>query len=53
MIPLKKSFLRGSYPPVITPFKEFGDVDYDAYESLVDWQIREGSHGIVVYGTSG
>jgi 4-hydroxy-tetrahydrodipicolinate synthase len=53
MISLEPNFLRGSYPPVITPFKENGDVDYDSYEKLVDWQIREGSHGIVVNGTSG
>ena len=49
---LDPDFLRGSYPPVITPFLENGDVDYDSYEKLVDWQIREGSHGIVVNGTS-
>jgi 4-hydroxy-tetrahydrodipicolinate synthase len=49
---LEPDFLRGSYPPVITPFKENGDVDYDSYENLVDWQIREGSHGVVVNGTS-
>ena len=49
---LEPDFLRGSYPPVITPFKENGDVDYDSYENLVDWQICEGSHGIVVNGTS-
>jgi len=52
MITLGKDFLKGSYPPVITPFLENGDVDYDGYEKLVDWQIREGSHGIVVNGTS-
>jgi 4-hydroxy-tetrahydrodipicolinate synthase len=49
---LEPGFLCGSYPPVITPFLENGDVDFDGYENLVDWQIREGSHGIVVNGTS-
>jgi 4-hydroxy-tetrahydrodipicolinate synthase len=49
---LKPDFLKGSYPPVITPFLENGDVDYASYQRLVDWQIREGSHGIVVNGTS-
>jgi 4-hydroxy-tetrahydrodipicolinate synthase len=52
MIDLQPDFLRGSYPPVITPFLENGDVDFDSYQRLVDWQIREGSHGIVVNGTS-
>lgn len=52
MMKLKPDFLKGSYPPVITPFTANGDVDYASYEKLVDWQIREGSHGIVVNGTS-
>ena len=52
MIPLKSGFLRGSYPPVITPLRENGEVDITTYERLVDWQVREGSHGIVVNGTS-
>ena len=52
MKPLAPDFLKGSYPPVITPFKEDGAVDYATYERLIDWQILEGSHGIVVNGTS-
>ena len=52
MIPLPPQFLKGSYPPVITPFLKNGDVDYATYERLVDLQIQGGSHGIVVNGTS-
>ena len=52
MIKLKRSFLRGSYPPLVTPFKR-GKVDYDTFARLVENQIAEGSHGIVVTGTSG
>lgn len=52
MIALDPGFLKGSYPPVITPFLEDGGVDYAAYEQLIDFQIREGSHGVVVNGTS-
>jgi 4-hydroxy-tetrahydrodipicolinate synthase len=48
---LDDRFLRGSYPPLITPFKD-GAVDYEAYASLVEYQIAEGSHGIVVNGTT-
>lgn len=43
--------LRGSIPPLITPFRD-GDVDYDAYARMVDLQIAEGSHGILVNGTT-
>ena len=51
MIELDEGFLKGSYPPLVTPFTD-GRVDYDAYAKLVDWQIVEGSHGIVVNGTT-
>lgn len=52
MISLAADFLRGSYPPLVTPFRG-GAVDYDTFAALVEYQIREGSHGIVVTGTSG
>jgi len=52
MISLAAHFLRGSYPPLVTPFRA-GAVDYDAFAALVEYQIREGSHGLVVTGTSG
>ena len=51
MIDLDDGFLKGSYPPLITPFRD-GQVDYDAYEEFVDFQIREGTHGIVINGTT-
>jgi 4-hydroxy-tetrahydrodipicolinate synthase len=43
--------LRGSIPPLITPFKR-GEVDYDKYAELVEFQIEQGSHGILVNGTT-
>ena len=43
--------LRGSFPPLITPFAG-GEIDYDAYRSLIEFQIENGSHGILVNGTS-
>jgi len=45
------SRLKGSIPPLITPFGG-GNVDYDAYAAMVEFQIREGSHGILVNGTT-
>jgi 4-hydroxy-tetrahydrodipicolinate synthase len=43
--------LRGSIPPLVTPFAR-GAVDYDRYAQLVEFQIAEGSHGILVNGTT-
>ena len=51
MIALEDGALRGSYPPLVTPFRD-GEVDYDSYEQLVDQQVQAGSHGIVVNGTT-
>ena len=43
---------RGSFPALITPFKG-GMVDVDGFKKLVDWQIAQGSHGLVPVGTTG
>ena len=43
--------IRGSIPPVITPFVN-GEVDYRTYASLIEHQIKNGSHGILVNGTT-
>lgn len=43
---------RGSNPALITPFKN-GEVDEKAFRKLVNWQIAEGSHGLVPMGTTG
>lgn len=51
MMRLPKTFLKGSIPPLITPFKN-GKVDYDAYAGLVEFQVKNGSHGILVNGTT-
>jgi 4-hydroxy-tetrahydrodipicolinate synthase len=43
---------RGSNTALITPFK--GDrVDETAFERFVDWQIAQGTHGLVPTGTTG
>lgn len=51
MIALEPGFLRGSYPPLVTPFRD-GRVNYDAFSKLVELQIEAASHGIVVAGTT-
>ncbi len=43
---------KGSIPALVTPFRN-GVVDFDALKKLVDWQIAEGSHGLVPVGTTG
>ena len=43
---------KGSYVALVTPFKD-GAVDEATLEALVEWQIAEGSHGLVPVGTTG
>ena len=43
---------KGSFVALITPFKN-GAVDEDAFQSFVDWQIAQGTHGLVPCGTTG
>jgi 4-hydroxy-tetrahydrodipicolinate synthase len=50
-MPLSLSRLKGSIPPLLTPFRN-GAVDYDAYARLVSHQIENGTHGILVNGTT-
>lgn len=43
---------KGSIPALITPFKD-GKLDEATFERFVEWQIAEGSHGLVPVGTTG
>jgi 4-hydroxy-tetrahydrodipicolinate synthase len=43
---------RGSIPALVTPFRDEA-FDEPAYRAFVDWQIAEGSHGLVPCGTTG
>jgi 4-hydroxy-tetrahydrodipicolinate synthase len=43
---------RGSFTALVTPFRG-GRVDEEAFRRLVEWQIAEGTHGLVPVGTTG
>ena len=47
-----KTSFRGSFTALVTPFAN-GSVDEKAFRSLVDWQIAEGTDGLVPVGTTG
>jgi 4-hydroxy-tetrahydrodipicolinate synthase len=44
--------LRGSLPALVTPFRDEA-FDEAAFRDFVEWQIHEGSHGLVPCGTTG
>ena len=47
-----KTRFRGSFTALVTPFKD-GGLDEKAFRHLVDWQIAEGTNGLVPVGTTG
>jgi 4-hydroxy-tetrahydrodipicolinate synthase len=49
---LEQIMFKGSFTALITPFKN-GKVDVLSFKRLIDWQIAEGTHGVVPVGTTG
>jgi 4-hydroxy-tetrahydrodipicolinate synthase len=47
-----KTSFRGSFTALVTPFNN-GSLDEKAFRGLVDWQIAEGTDGLVPVGTTG
>src|SRR6202048_3172158 len=47
-----KTIFRGSFTALVTPFKN-GSVDEQVFRDIVEWQITEGTNGLVPVGTTG
>jgi 4-hydroxy-tetrahydrodipicolinate synthase len=47
-----KTSFRGSFTALVTPFKN-GAVDERTFRDLVEWQVAEGTSGLVPVGTTG
>src|ERR1700704_2225698 len=45
--------LQGSLVAIVTPMRDDGTLDLDAFRRLIDWHIQEGTDGILVVGTTG
>lgn len=56
MSSMSNTAIAGSIPPLVTPLRAAGAdapaVDYERYAQLVEFQIENGSHGVLVNGTS-
>ena len=44
---------EGIYTPIITPFANNGEIDWDVYAEVIDWQIENGVAGVIVGGSTG
>ncbi len=49
---MKNTIFKGVATAIITPFKN-GEVDYENFAKLIEWQIQEGVNAIVAAGTTG
>ena len=47
------TIFRGAFTALITPMTESGEVDYEGWQRLIDFQITQGIDGIVPLGTTG
>jgi 4-hydroxy-tetrahydrodipicolinate synthase len=47
------SIFTGAGVAIVTPMKENGDVDFEAYGELIDYQIENGTDAIISCGTTG
>lgn len=45
--------IQGSIVAIVTPFNQDGSVNFSKLGELVDWQIQNGTDGIVALGTTG
>jgi 4-hydroxy-tetrahydrodipicolinate synthase len=44
----------GSYTVTVTPFTPGGaEIDYEAWQGFLDWQVEQGVPGIIILGTTG
>jgi 4-hydroxy-tetrahydrodipicolinate synthase len=43
---------KGYITALVTPFKN-GDIDWKAFDDLIEWQIEQGIHGLAPCGTTG
>ena len=43
----------GAGVAIVTPFKDNGEVDYEKFAEMVEYQIENGTDAIIVCGTTG
>jgi 4-hydroxy-tetrahydrodipicolinate synthase len=45
--------IKGSIVAIVSPMRDDGSLDFDAYRRLIDWHVAEGTNAIVAVGTTG
>ena len=50
---MKQTIFEGVATAIVTPMKASGDVDFETFARLIEWQIESGVQAIVAAGTTG
>ena len=50
---MKRYNIQGSWPALVTPFDEDGEVDLDVLRRLIDFHVEFGSNGVLLLGSTG
>jgi 4-hydroxy-tetrahydrodipicolinate synthase len=45
--------IEGSWPAIVTPYDESGDVNFKVFDELIDFHVKYGSNGILIMGSTG
>ena len=45
--------LKGSLVALVTPMQDGGNIDFSKLEKLIDFHVQQGTHGLVIAGTTG
>lgn len=50
---MKKPVFTGACVAIVTPFKSTGEIDYDEFRKIIDYQIEHGTDAVTIMGTTG
>ena len=50
---MKRYNVQGSWPAIVTPFDDEGDVNLEALRRLLDFHVEFGSNGVLLLGSTG
>ena len=52
-VKMKKELPKGSIVALVTPYDDYGKVNYKEIKRLIEWHKSQGTAGLVVFGTTG
>jgi 4-hydroxy-tetrahydrodipicolinate synthase len=50
---MSSPIFSGTHVAIVTPFRDDGEIDWQAWSRLIDWHMSSGTTGVVVGGTTG